>query len=279
MSTPHSRSPQKADDVSGFEQARDLLETGAEIVGAMTGGALGLIGGPVGVAAGAVGGVIVARTLRQVGAELSERMFGRQRERVGATYSVLASDIAQRLDLGELPRDDGFLTEDGSHNSPAARLLEGTLLAAANDYEERKTPYLGHFYANLVFSSISAADASFLLATAERLTFRQVVLLGIFGNEIMSPGLAAVRVGLESEVRRLRRIVAREINDLGDKGLLTGPRGSVGEKTDLLPILTEVRLTETGRTLSAALQLADMPEADQRQVLAEFAPSIQRCSD
>jgi hypothetical protein len=41
------------------DRAAELIESGSEIPGVAAGGALGLLGGPVGVAAGAVGGVAV----------------------------------------------------------------------------------------------------------------------------------------------------------------------------------------------------------------------------
>jgi hypothetical protein len=273
VGAPDSQATPYTDEASSAsERARGLMETGADNAGAATGGALGLIGGPVGVAAGSFGGVVVARALRKIGADLSERLSGRQRDRVGATYSVLGADIALRLERGNAPRSDGFLDTSGYHRSGAESLLEGTLLAAANEYEERKVPFLGHFYANLIFSPVSAADASFLLTTVQRLTFRQVVLLAIFSNGTLRPELATMQEKLSDRRGRLRRIVAREINDLADAGLLTVDEGAVGGSTNLMPLLEQLRLTETGRTLSALLQLRDMSEVEIREVLRDFEP-------
>ncbi len=110
-----------------------MIEGGSEIAGAAVGGALGLLGGPPGVAAGAVGGVLVTRALKRIGAELQLRLLGpRQEVRVGATFAFAATEISERLERGDHERHDGWFDGGGEGRPHAEELLEGVLLNAAN---------------------------------------------------------------------------------------------------------------------------------------------------
>jgi hypothetical protein len=68
--------------------ALELIGGGADLTGAATGAALGLIGGPVATVGGAAVGVVAARGLRRVLAEIQQRLGGpRQRMRARARRS------------------------------------------------------------------------------------------------------------------------------------------------------------------------------------------------
>jgi hypothetical protein len=65
------------------ERTSEVVQTGSDVVGAAVGGTIGLLGGPVFIVGGAVGGVLVTRAMRSVGQELQARLFGmRQQVRV-----------------------------------------------------------------------------------------------------------------------------------------------------------------------------------------------------
>ena len=86
-----------------------LIEDGSDLAGALVGGAIGLIGGPAGVALGAGGGVLAGRVLRRVGSELQLRVLGpRQHVRVGAAFYFAADQISARLLRGDELRTGGF---------------------------------------------------------------------------------------------------------------------------------------------------------------------------
>ncbi len=153
-----------------------LIEVGGDTAGAATGAAISLVLTPVG---GAGVGVVVASLLKRVGLEIHDRFTEPRRQlRVGAAYAVAAEEVAERLESGEKPRDDGFF--DGDGDSPAEEILEGTLEAAADSFEQRKVPYLGKFYAALVFApDVSPALANRLVLIAEQLTFRQLACMAV----------------------------------------------------------------------------------------------------
>jgi len=51
---------------------------------------------------------------------------------------------------GELPRND-LREPANADRSPAAELIEATLVAATQTHEERKIPYLAHLLAAIAF--------------------------------------------------------------------------------------------------------------------------------
>jgi hypothetical protein len=258
--------------------ARELIDSGSELAGAATGGALGLIGGPVGVAAGAASGVVVTRALKHVGAEIQKRLLApRQRIRAGAAFAVAADEINERLHAGEDARDDGFFQESGQRSS-AEELLEGVLLHAATEYEERKVPYLGRLYASLAFrADVTPAQAHFLLRLADQLTYRQYVMLAIFGST------HAERVELAWQVSPRFPLVPRpagealrELDDLGTKGLLgfqqdrgreaTPPAGTWGTGSFSEASHIKITPTNTGSLLIDLCGLVAIPAEEKAEV-------------
>ncbi len=72
-----------------------MISSSGDLIGAVSGGAIGLLGGPVGAMGGAAAGVMITKTMRRVGLEVYDRLFvRRQQERVGAVLAVAWADAA-----------------------------------------------------------------------------------------------------------------------------------------------------------------------------------------
>lgn len=168
-------------DTKSKLKLRDLVEAGAEIAGGAIGGALGLLGGPLGAVAGGAGGVIAGQALGHIGGELAERMLGpREKTRLGAVLAIAADDIRSRTERGEPVRDDDFFEQKEGRRSKADEVAENVLLKAQREAEERKIPYMGKLLSNITFDkSISAPMAHQIIKAAEALTYRQLVLLRV----------------------------------------------------------------------------------------------------
>jgi hypothetical protein len=167
------------------EAARELIRASSDTVGAAVGGALGLVGSPIGAVGGAAGGVVVARVLRHAALEIRERVLApRQTVRVADTYTLAADAISARLMRGDPLREDGFLDEDRDlrGRSPAEELLEGVLLRASTEFEERKLKHLAWFYAALPFDTVGPEEANYLLRLAGDLTYGQLVGLALLNS-------------------------------------------------------------------------------------------------
>ena len=199
--------------------AAELIDSGSEFAGAAAGGALGLIGGPPGVLAGAAGGVAVTRVLKRVGAELQLRWLGpRQRERIGGAYGVAWERIRQRAANGETPRSDGFFTGD---RSAAEELLEGVLHAAGESHEERKVRFLGNLYASIAFEpSVGRAYGNYLIRLADRLTFRQLVCLAILAEGSLAPTVAKLAREDPQGIAVFGEELGIELDELSGLGLV-----------------------------------------------------------
>ena len=200
----------------------------------------------------------------------------------GQAYEA-AADAARESAAGRPIRSDGFFDQAGPDDlSPAEEILEGVLRTAADEWEQRKVPYIGRIFGAFSFDpSVSPSDASYLLKLADRLTYQQVVLVGFweaaqnekrpYQQEVMS---ASVRVG-EGRSRPTDTILA-EMNDLAAAGLL----GVINSDGQLVPVnetvgglggfqtygggvdLTSVQLTEMGRTLYRLMGLDKVPDDD-----------------
>lgn len=268
--------------------ARELIESGGDVVGAAAGAALGTIGGPPGIAAGAVGGVAITRLVKRLGAELHERILGpRQRARAGAALAVAVERIRTRVEAGETPRDDGFFDASDGERAPADELLEGVLLHAANAYQDRKVPYLAALFASLAFrSDISPAYGHYLIRLADRLTYRQLCALAFFAERGESIDLTRLEGDRQERGHRpFEQGLGRELDELaGDLGVLgiwmphgemvradrtvavgSADGATVGgsvEKTDI----GEIVPTSLGRTLYEVMELERIPDGDKETI-------------
>jgi hypothetical protein len=159
------------------------IEKGASLTSSTGGAAVGMIvAGPAGAVAGAAAGWATEELVR-AGVEITQRWLSPRAEvRVGAVFRLADDEISVRLMAGEEPRED-LRAEITPGRSAAAELVEAALIAAAQTYEERKIPYMAHLLAAVPFErSLGHADANQLLATAEYLTYRQLVILAAFAT-------------------------------------------------------------------------------------------------
>ena len=160
-----------------------LIDNGAEITGAISGAALGLVlAGPPGAIAGAALSPVVSTVLKKIGENVSNNILGpREKIKVGATYALALEEISTRLANGESPREDGFFEASGNDRSSAETILEGTLLKSRDEHEEKKLKFYSHFLANLTFDSdVTFYHANTLLKIAEQLSYRQLCIIALF---------------------------------------------------------------------------------------------------
>jgi hypothetical protein len=226
---------------------------------------------------------------REVGAELERRFLApRQERRIGEAIAAADKEFTKEARAGRRVREDGFFdAPNADRGSPAEEILEGVLRTAAQEWEERKVPYIGRIFATVSFdSSVTPSDASYLLKLADRLTYQQIVLLAFwraardenrpYQREVMS---AAVRVA-EGRSRPTATILA-EINDLAATGLLglvsaegeagVAPGGVIEGLTAFGTFgggtnLTSVTLTDMGARLHRLMGLDQVPDADLEEI-------------
>jgi hypothetical protein len=251
----------------------ELIEDGADLVGALVGATGGIVAGPPGAVAGAFVGITISRACKNV----AGRLIGRERGRVGAAITIVEDDVRRRRQAGETPRDDGFFDERGGLRPDAEELLEGVLRVAAASYEERKVLYLGHLFAEVAFdASISTAEAQYIVRTADALTYQQLVALSVIAHEREhSDDLINAWVDRNEGTARPDPTLLVELDDLGSRqlvGLLSG--GSVvqqGQTYETMQSLSTstvgyggLRLLPAGEVLVRLAHLDGVPQQERR---------------
>lgn len=188
------------------------------------------VAGPVGAALGAIGGPLAAAILEIVMdgvSEMGARPFSRrQQERIGAAALWALQGIEGALANGRLPRSDlvGRLTD---HRTAHEEVLEGALLLARDAFEERRVRHLGAFYARFAFmEDVSPTEAHHLLRVAERLTYRQMVLLRVLsGAFTVDLGSVDYHDVPEATMSLDTHSVLQEAYELYGMGLIARPSG------------------------------------------------------
>jgi hypothetical protein len=266
-----SASGGEPEETEGEETTRALVETGADLAGALAGGGVGLIGGPLGALGGAAIGVAVARTAKALG----ERLWGRERVRAGAALALIAEDARQHDSHGDRPRQDGFFDARDGLRPEGEELLEGVLRQAAAAWEERKVPLIAQLYSEVAYDdSIAPADATFLVRLAGELTWRQFVALAVFAHHDDHMRDLARAFGEQQEVISSVApdpAVLLELNDLGDRRLI-GVRdkgrvtsfgeGQIGGVAPQTVEWSRLRLTSAGELLAATTGATEISQAD-----------------
>jgi hypothetical protein len=269
------------------DAARELIEVGADIAGAATGGALGLLAGPPGVIAGAAGGVVVTRGLKRVALEIHERVLApRQQVRAGAAFTFAADEISARLIAGDEPRDDDFFDERPGERPPSEELLEGVLLRAVNEHEEKKVPYLGSFYASLCFdNTVTPFHANYLLRVARGLTYGQLTCLALIAASDYQDRMVLLSTDSDRVARggQNREAVLAQFMDLAqtdlvgvlaDDGRVVEPQGTfAGLSASSLqkPLQAgKLRPTTLGRDLHRLMRLDRIPKEELGDLVGEL---------
>ena len=160
--------------------------------------------------------------------EMDNRQMGpREQARVGAVCALGASRIVERINSGEKLREDGFFEEGETNRSHGEEAWEGLLSKCQREASERKLPYMGHLFASLAFhESIELDLAHQLISEAERLSYRQLCILGVCtvresfnlrSDDYLSQGQTEVTISAD-----VSQVLA-ECFDLCNRGILGAP--------------------------------------------------------
>jgi hypothetical protein len=250
-----------------FESLKSLIGAGSDITGTTIGGIAGAaIGGPPGAAMGAAAGTLVSRVLGNIGDELSERMLGtREKVRIGAALGFAMSKIQENFTKGAILRDDDFFDDKPYDRGAYKEIVEGVLLAAQREYEEKKTRLYGNLLANIAFSpGIGRAHASLLIKFSHSLSYRQLCLLSIFGQR--NKFILKQNNYRDTPTMIIEMIsLLQEIFDLSNRGLIATLSGSVVlGLTDIVP--ANMKPEGEGETLFKLMVLEEIDEQDLKNV-------------
>lgn len=155
-----------------------LVQAGIAIAGNVAGVGVTLSSGDpfLGAAAGAA--------IQQAGGEVAARLLGpREEARVGAAMLYAADRLKMLVEEGASIRTDGFFADDVDR-SDGSEVVEGVLLAAQRDHEEKKLRFYGNLLAAIaVTPDIDVGFANLLIRYAEVLSYRQLCLLALIKDK------------------------------------------------------------------------------------------------
>lgn len=152
-----------------------IIDTGSAVIGNAAGAALTNI---VGITGGVLSGQIISHIIKKLGNEIfSRHLSPREKERIMEVLRIAVQKIDERIKSGEKIRDDEFFTDTKGRTS-GEEVLEGILLIAQREHEEKKNIYYSNFLTNIAFdNSIDKSEANFFIKLIERLTYLDLCLL------------------------------------------------------------------------------------------------------
>jgi hypothetical protein len=241
-----------------------------------SGAALGgvTIAGPAGALVGPITSDAASRFLRWSGLDqafrsTAERFDDRGRKRAQLTFDAAITGIARLLDAGEGVRDDGFFDPpEGQDDVPsdAEQVFEGVLRSACESHEHRKAERLGELFVYFAMSQdISSGHANRLVELTKRLTYQQLLLLGLFyepagGLPDWTPSGAFSRreIGVTMAIAELARegLIARKDNALISSWAQVNP--------------AQMRTVLDGRVLVDAMSLTAAEKEDWEEIVTNL---------
>lgn len=257
-------------DESSSDKAKELISFGAEITGAVTGGAIGfVVAGPVGALGGAVAGPFLTKGLEIVGDFALRELSHREKVKAGAGVAFAYAKIAQYLEAGRSPRNDEFFEKDISGRSASDEILEGILFKCRNEHEEKKLRFIGNIYANTAFMpEVSLAGANWLIQKAEELTYRQLCMISLIEQKVNKGASWGPNDGdpaFHMEYQQIDSMLERDHS-----------RDSVRSFNETGEGLWVIGLSGIGRFCYDIMGLKEIPEDDLRQLKRHFPRAFEQ---
>ncbi|MFE4952321.1 hypothetical protein ACFQ9V_19620 [Leifsonia sp. NPDC056665] len=123
-------------------------------------------------------GSMAGQAFAEIGNEFATRVLApREEQRIATVLVLAAGGVIANQTLGMTLRSDGFFDGD---RSDADQIIEGMLLAAKTEHEEKKLPYMANLLARTPFlEGMDVYVLEKLIAEAESTSWLQLQLLAI----------------------------------------------------------------------------------------------------
>ncbi|MEU5888037.1 hypothetical protein ABZ835_14550 [Streptomyces sp. NPDC047461] len=222
-------------------------------------------------------GAVLASKIDAVTTDIFRRHISeREAFRVQQALSGAAEMCRRLFEDNQTLRSDAFFDPTAGRDG-SSEIVEGILLAAQRQWEEKKVRHLGYALANIAFhEEIDMRTAAYVIYTAEQLSWMQLISLAIVATNEDSP-LPEKRVGEHNSTEWDAWTAHRELNDLLTKWELIG---SEPKKTPNLGLsvpnmnIADFRLRAGGFLIYELLNLSEVPDSERMPV--RDALSIER---
>lgn len=192
----------------------------------------------------------------------SRALSTKERDRVDRTYEEIIDKIGKKLEAGSVPRTDDYWAPNAEGVSNATVLLEGVLIKARDEYEEKKRRYFPNLCANMCFAEhLQYERLNTILRLFEQLTYRQLLILAYVSRnkEINIEGWES-NVRLVTETDKYYDVYCEVIN-LYNSNLLRNPQQGWRSKG-----VSSLNLSPLGKDLVILAELDNMPEPEISEV-------------
>jgi hypothetical protein len=265
------------------EYIQKLVDPGIPYMGEAAGAAIAstvgffVFGGPAGAAVGATAGKIVTDLFSRAGEEIEKKYLSRRESaRIGIVAVYAMNRIKSNFENNKQIRTDDFFERDPIIDRSAAdEILEGTLIAAKNEHEEKKLKYYGNLVANIAFHpEIDRYHANYLLRVSERLSYRQICILAILKRKSNYHLISKIS-GLKTLSSQNDKIILREIREMNNSDLIIPTNNystSVGTAANLTP--STIELIEAGKTIHEMMNLDEIDGSEIDRLAAILSDPI-----
>lgn len=206
------------------------------------------------------GGTLVVQVLQHVGSEIGKRLLSaREDARVGrAILFAIEKNVEKRRNGLEL-RDDGFFDERSDGRTTAEEIVEGVLLVAQREYEEKKVRFQSYLLVNLAYRpDVSRSQAHALIRLASELTYQQYCILSVLCEHV------AWDFGDATPPSADLAVVRHDIVSIGFRGILS-LSGLSGRATIGGTFPGSVGVQPIGSHLCDLMELSLIDEQDRRE--------------
>lgn len=254
-----------------------VTEAGGSAASALIGAGIGTaVAGPVGTIGGALVGTAIERAILWAGKEIKERCLSKAEHRkIGTVFECATEKINFNLKAGKKLRNDDFFQDKFDERSAAEEILEGTLLAAQRENEEKKLPYIANLYANINFDSIiNRHMANQLIRLASDTTYRQLVILraiGAYQTGDLKNAPPRRNTAFKSISGYNNISIATEIFDLYRKSLITS-ESAIFDAAGITP--SHLAVNGIGALMYNLMDLPHMPFDDDAKVVIAFLAGV-----
>lgn len=198
---------------------------------------------------------LAAPMIRMGISDMFNRALSHKQEiKMGIGVAYIGAKIHQRNNRGDKLREDHFFGGPGA-KAEGPEILETVLSKCKEESREKKIRYIANIFANSIFENDPAEVIHLAINIAERLTYRQMLMLALLGK---AESLQFDRVLLNVRTDG-KDILSASLNHEGNKlsddfGLFTN-NPSFG---DLVP----PNFTAIGEICFRLMSLDDMPDHD-----------------
>lgn len=182
--------------------------------------------------------------------------------RVNRTLIIGANKFQNNLDSGQTPV--------GHNDKTSNEIIEGILMAAQHENEDRKIRYMGNLLGNIGFHpSITSMQANLLIRSAQNLSYTQLVLLQVFSEDSYKPLLKGGDYRSVDNLPWLLISYMQEIKMLDDLGFIGMPGDAMLGLKDVNP--GKIETQGQGLMLKKLMELDTVPQQDVLSVISVLA--------